>query len=67
MVHSALDMGSHIDPMSSVLVKVGHCQEQFFGNVCWKLAKVRKQLEKEEVHSMAGGGNDRLASLNEEL
>ena len=28
VVHSAWDMGSHIDPMSSVLVKVGHYQEQ---------------------------------------
>lgn len=74
MVHSAWDMGLHIDPMSSVLVKVGHYQEQLitwnkkaFGNVCWKLAKVRKQLEKAMARSMAGGGNGRLASLNEQL
>ncbi|XP_023901151.1 uncharacterized protein LOC112012999 [Quercus suber] len=63
-----------MDLMSSVLVKVGHCQEQLsmwnkkvFGNVRWKLTKVRKQLEKAEARSMAGGGNDRLAVLNEEL
>ena len=74
VVHSTWDMGSHIDPMSSVLMKVDHCQEQLttwnkkvFGNVCWKLAKVRQQLEKAEARSMAGGGNERLASLNEEL
>ena len=74
VVHSAWDMGLHIDPISSVLVKVGHYQEQLitwnkkvFGNVRWKLAKVRKKLEKAEARSMAGGGNDRLASLNEEL
>ena len=28
VVHSAWDMGSNMDPMSSVLVKFGHCQEQ---------------------------------------
>ncbi|KAF3961962.1 hypothetical protein CMV_013469 [Castanea mollissima] len=74
VVHSTWDMGSDMDPMSSVLVKVSHCQEQLstwnkkvFGNVRCKLAKVRKQLEKEEARSMAGGRNDRLALLNEEL
>ena len=74
VVHSAWDMGLHIDPMSSVLMKVDHCQEQLttwnkkvFGNVHWKLAKVRQQLEKAEARSMAGGGNERLASLNEEF
>ena len=38
-----------------------------FGNVRWKLAKVRQKLEKAEARSMARGGNERLASLNEEL
>ena len=74
VVQFAWDIGSHVDPMSSVLMKVGHCQEQLttwnkkvFGNVRWKLAKVRQKLEKAEARSMAGGGNERLASLNEEL
>ncbi|XP_065626539.1 uncharacterized protein LOC136066332 [Quercus suber] len=74
VVYSAWDMGSHKDPISSVLMKVGHCQEQLimwnkkiFGNVRWNLAKVRKKLENAEACSMGGGGNERLASLNEEL
>ncbi|KAL4654499.1 hypothetical protein ACB092_01G383700 [Castanea dentata] len=72
VVHSTWDMGSEIDPMSSVLVKVSHCQEQLttwnkkvFGNVRWKLAKVRKDLEKAEACLMAGEGSGRLATEDE--
>lgn len=56
VVHSAWDMGSDRDPMSSVLMKVGHCQDQLatwnknvFRNVCWKLAKKGSNWRKQRL------------------
>lgn len=74
VVHFAWDMDSMVDPMGKVLSKVSNCQVELtswnkktFGNVCWSLAKMRKQLAEAESISLVEGSHERVKVLIEEI
>ena len=67
-------MGSFGNPMESVLLKVGNCQDKLstwnrrvFNNVRILLVQKRKKLENAEALSMEGRGHERVKALNEKI
>ena len=67
-------MGSFGNPMESVLLKVGNCQDKLstwnrrvFNNVRILLVQKRKKLENAEALSMERRRHERVKALNEKI